>query len=259
MIFIPDMDVKLAVDTYFIWAEATNFRDYGKIKNDDWVSFVIECKDGETVRSFAARLRQSVDKNNPVWCKIPNHYLTNTARFLTVRFCTIQVQRKNILRLQKEVKRFELGMPVNPHSADSVLETTINDLYIPVDNTLVVGIIDDFVGFAHNTFANTRGASTSVTRVERVWSQSLKSPATNYWKKSNATNSYGFELDFSKIKSAKDLKLAYPATLPNMTHGSHVASVATGKKSYKNPSAAANFREDAAASPGGAINCNCAA
>ena len=248
MIFIPDMDVKLAADPYFIWAEATDFRDYGKIKKDDWVSFVIECKDGETVRSFASRLKQRIDKNNPIWCKIPNLYLTNSARFATVRFCTIQVQRKNILKLQKEVKRFELGMPVNPHSADSVLETTINDQYIPVNNSLVVGIIDDFVGFAHNTFANTRGSSASATRVERVWSQSLKSPTANYWKKSEATNSYGFELDFSKIKSAKDLTLAYPAALPNMTHGSHVASVAVGKKSYKNPSAAADLHQDAAAS-----------
>jgi Subtilase family len=248
MIFIPDMDVKLAVDPYFIWAEATDFRDYGKIKNDDWVSFVVECHDGETVQSFADRLKQSIDKNNPIWCKIPNFYLRNSARFKTIRFCTIQVQRKNILKLQKEVKRFELGMPVNPRSADSVLETTIHDQYIPVNNTLVVGIIDDFVGFAHNTFATAPDASTSATRVERVWSQSLKLPADKYWKKSKASNSYGFELDFSKIKSSKDLKLAYPDSLPNMTHGSHVASVAAGKKSYKNPNVAADLHQDAAAS-----------
>ena len=148
MIFIPDMDVKLAADPYLIWAMATNFRDYGNIGEDEWVSCVIECKDDETVRSFAARLKQSVNKNNPIWCKIPNLYLTNSARFATVRFCTIQVQRKNILKLQKEVKRFELGMPVNPNSADSVLETTINDQYIPVNNSLVVGIIDDFLNIS---------------------------------------------------------------------------------------------------------------
>ena len=248
MIFIPDMDVKLAVDPYFIWAEATDFRDYGKVKADDWVSFVVECKDGETVRLFATRLKQSVDENNSTWCKIPNFYLTNSVRFEKIKFCTIQVQRKNILTLQKEVKRFELGMPVNPRSADNVLEISINDQHKPVDNLLVVGIIDDFVGFAHNTFTNNPGALKPITRVERVWSQSLKMPAANYWKKSKSSNSYGFELDFSKIKSAKNLRLAYPVSLPNMTHGSHVASVAAGKKSYKNPNTAADLYQDAAAS-----------
>jgi Subtilase family len=248
MIFIPGVDEKSAIDPYLIWAMATDFRDYGKVKENEWVSFVIECKDGETVRSFAKRLKESVDENNPVWCRVPDLYLTKSALYEAVRICTVQVLRSKILQLQKEVKRFELGMPVNPNATDNILEININNQFEPVENNLVIGIIDDFVGFAHNTFAATSGTSKTGSRVERVWSQSLKSPSTKYWKKSKASNSYGFEFDFSQIQSIKDLRLAYPAALPNMTHGSHVASVGAGNKSYKNPSAAANFHEDAAAS-----------
>lgn len=244
MIFIPGMDEKSPIDPYLIWAMATDFRDYGKVKENEWVSFIIECKDGETVRSFAKRLNESVSDNNPMWCKVADLYLTKSDLFHAVRICTVQVLRSNILQLQKEVKRFELGMPVNPNAADNNLEISINNLYEPVKNELVIGVIDDFVGFAHNNFADTSSTAGTVSRVARVWSQSLKSPSAKHWRKSKASNSYGFELDFSKIKSINDLRQAYPATLPNMTHGSHVASVAAGNKTYKNPSNVADLHVD---------------
>lgn len=248
MIFIPGMDEKSAIDPYLIWAMATDFRDYGKVKENEWVSFIIECKDAETVRSFATKLKQSISDGNPIWCKIPDLYLINSSLFEKVKICTVQVLRSKILQLQKEVKRFELGMPVNPNAVGNNFETSINNLYTPVENELVVGIIDDFVGFAHNTFADTSSASKTASRVARVWSQSLKSPSAKYWKKSIASTSYGFELDFSKMKSFKDLRQAYPSTLPNMTHGSHVASVAAGNKAYKNPNEVADLHADKAVS-----------
>jgi hypothetical protein len=248
MIFIPGMDNKSATDPYLIWAMATEFRDYGKVKDDDWVSFVIECKDGETVRSFAEKLKQNVNKNNPLWCKIPDLYLRKSTIFQNIRFCTAQVLCTKILELQKEVKRFELGMPVNPKTSDNNLEICINNFYKPVENDLVMGVIDDFVGFAHNTFADISGTKVSGTRVERIWSQSLKSPNARYWKKYSASTSYGFELDFSQISSIEDLRQAYPPTLPNMTHGSHVASIAAGNKAYRNSNAVGGLKDDAAAS-----------
>ena len=248
MIFIPGMNNKAAADPYLIWAMATDFRDYGKVKEDEWVSFVIECKEGETVRSFATKLKQSISAGNPIWCKIPDLYLTKSLLFDKVKVCTVQVLRSEILKLQTEVKRFELGMPVNPNAADNNLEIRINSLYKPVENELVIGVIDDFVGFAHNTFVDSSSSSKTGSRVARVWSQSLKSPNAKYWKKSRASTGYGFELDFSKIKSINDLRQAYPATLPNMTHGSHVASVAAGKKTCKNPIDAVSINDDNAAS-----------
>jgi Subtilase family len=248
MISIPSLDEKSSIDPYLIWAMATDFRDYGKVKEDEWVSFIIECNDGETVRTFATKLKESISAGNPIWCKIPDLYLTKSSLFDKVKICTVQVLRSEIPQLQKKVKRFELGMPVNPNATDNILEININNQFEPVENNLVIGIIDDFVGFAHNTFAATSSNLKSGSRVERVWSQSLKPPNAKYWKKSRASNSYGYELDFSKIKSIQDLRQAYPSTLPNTTHGSHVASVAAGNKAYKNSKDVADLHTDKAVS-----------
>jgi Subtilase family len=250
MISTPrEIDPKSSADPYLIWALATNFRDYVKENKNCWLSVVIECKDGETVSSFVDRLRKNVENGEVIWCKIPTLYLAKSPRFEKATICTAQVQIQSIKRLQKEVKRFELGMAVNPVDIKNNLEAAfVAQQFKPVQNQLIVGIIDDFVGFAHTAFSVPAITSKSGTRVEQIWSQSLKRPNAKYWEEAKSSCGYGYELDFSQINSLNELRRAHPVTMPNMTHGSHVASIAAGKKTRQHLKTAENLDQDAAAS-----------
>ncbi len=228
------------VDPYLIWGEKTNFRDYGDIGQNAWVSVAIECKEGENVDVLIQRLSGT---NKTVWLKISALYSGNPIGFGKLKFCTAQVQRKNLNRLHMEVKRFELGMAIDSDfkgiALNSPKKTTVAE---STSQKLVVGIIDDFIGFAHSTFMET-----ARSRVRHVWSQSSKQPSSSYWKPTGISNSYGFELDFASVQSSTvNLNKAYHAQLPSHTHGSHIASVAAGKLAYRHMGLDASEHLDAA-------------
>jgi hypothetical protein len=228
------------VDPYLIWGEKTNFRDYGDIGLNAWVSVAIECKEGEDVGLLIQRLSGT---NKPAWLKISALYSGNPASFGKLKFCTVQVQRKNLNLLQSEVKRFELGMAIDSDYKGIALESSTKSTAAKSSSQkLVIGIIDDFIGFAHSTLMDANGS-----RVRHVWSQSSKQPSSSYWKPTGISNSYGFELDYSVAKpSIADLSKAYPAQLPSHTHGSHIASVAAGKLAYRHMGLDASEHLDAA-------------
>lgn len=229
-----------AVDSYLIWGEKTNFRDYGDIGQNDWVSVAIECKEAENVGLLIQRLSCTIQS---AWLRISALYSVNPVVFGKLKFCTAQVQRKNLNRLHKEVKRFELGMAIDADyraiASNCPIETTPAEL---INQKLVVGIVDDFIGFAHSTFMDANGS-----RVQHVWSQASKPPSTSLWKPTGVLNSYGFELDNTPVQpSSIDLSKAYPTQLPSTTHGSHIASVAAGKLAYRHMGLDASEHQDAA-------------
>ena len=179
------------------------------------VSVAIEC-DG-TVADLLDLLKRRAPA---LKLAIPGFYISGVVDPKTVTFCTAVVAVDDLVDLLPLVKRLELGSAIV--SAHPVLPAVEPWSLPPAKSpNTVIGIVDDFVGFADR-----RLASGKSSRVKYIWSQDPTAPREGAGWKNLAPLSYGFELDTSG-KSLDELRQAYPAQLRRATHGAHIAHLAT--------------------------------
>jgi Subtilase family len=207
------------LDPYLVWAWLTAFRDYlapGAQRN---VAVAIQSEDS------VAKLAERIKKTDPTVTLNP---LYTRQREPVVEpqqchFCTAIVPVEALLRLLGLATRVELGTAVVTREPLAAL--TVN----PSPASTVVGVIDDFVAFAHPCFANS-----DHSRVTHIWSQDALPPRALEPKQWVATPDigYGYELT-TLLPDASDLSTlrnAYPIVLPRVSHGTPVACLAAGNQ-----------------------------
>jgi hypothetical protein len=202
-------------DPYVLWAEATDFRNYLS-PTTTHVTVIARCKPKDTPADVKNRLAGLVQISS-VYTKT-----TSTCPTLPTHFTAV-LKRSDLPTFEAQVDRMELGMPVKEawgperlikaSGKENLIITPVGDRH-----RLIVGIIDDHIGFAHSELSG---------RVARVWNQNAEAPATlvqpSAWQ-ACVPMGYGFEIaDSTKLTEA-----AYPATQREVSHGSHLASLAAG-------------------------------
>jgi hypothetical protein len=196
------------LDPYLRWAELTGFRDVAR-DSQGRVGVIIECS------GTVAELQQQISKGRLPGVQLPALYREGgVVAAEDLHYCTAWVERDHLQALAGQVKRFKLGMAMDGYEPPTAPRPSRH-----CSARVVIGIIDDFVAFAHPAFAAANGDS----RVRFVWSQDAKAPASRaagFWQAAQHLG-YGHEL---VVASAE----AYPAVLPRATHGTHVADLAAG-------------------------------
>ncbi len=208
------MPEKSSLDPYLLWAELTHYRDIA-LDAGGRVAVAIEC------HGTVAALQRHIDAGRLSGVCLPAFYRggggVDPAR---IHFCTAWVEKGQLQALSSRVKRFKLGMAVDRHAVEPPLGAGAHG-----DARVVVGIIDDFVAYAHRCFRDATGA----TRVRHVWSQdgvAPRSPDGTRWQPLHESG-YGYELCPAGV-GADALRSTYPAVLHRATHGTHVADLAAG-------------------------------
>jgi Subtilase family len=202
-----------AQDPYFLWAQATDFRDYGGLSNTKFVSVIFEW----------ATPKSSIDLPDGTTIAIGRVYQDYLPDGSQCKYFTAQVPLPHIGEFAKCVDRFELGLAVVP------VDDKLNDSGVsPLggrQKRLIIGVIDDFVGFGHPRFQQ---------RMTRVWSQDDKNPSigtqSTVWRPSKLMG-YGFQAvrPTNKALTVDD----YPAHQKAYTHGSHVSGLILGDSDFQ--------------------------
>jgi len=139
-----------------------------------------------------------------------------------IHYCTALVDPAALPTLEKRVKRLKLGMAVARHGGPARAAPASQ-----CRTKVVVGLIDDFVAYAHPRFLDAQGHS----RVRHVWSQDAARPAcvaAQSWQPC-ADFPYGYELDTqARADEGVALRDTYPPVLRRWAHGTHVADLAAG-------------------------------
>lgn len=204
------------LDPYLLWAELTAYRDVARDARGR-VGVLIEC------RGSVAQLQQAICHGELPGVELPWLYRGGVVDPHQIHYCTAWVECERLQALAGHVRRFKLGMAVDAPAAPgtALQEDRGRHCRAPV----VIGVIDDFVAFAHPTFAGRDGRS----RVRFVWSQDAHAPDSPVggWWQATRQPGYGHELVAAAARG-RPLGGAYPAVLPRATHGTHVADLAAG-------------------------------
>jgi Subtilase family len=219
------------LDPYLVWARLTGFRDYLNPHDKQVIAVAIECKTNvKALADLIKKMGLSGVAINPL-------YLDESVIEPSIcTFCTATVTLSCLDALLPLVERLELGTAVNTTPG------LITPDSIPKNRRpgVVVGIIDDFVAFAHPYFGSSASGFTE-SRVSYVWSQDPIKPEAldpSFWYAAKGL-SYGFELNTFKIPGGlappklAELQRAYPAAMSSSSHGTSVADLAAG---YRQPS-----------------------
>lgn len=201
-------------DPYLRWAQLTDYRDV-TCDAQGRVGVIVEC-DGSV-----AQLQQKIVDGRLRGVQLPALYRGGAIDPRRIRCCTAWVERRHLQDLAGQVRRFKLGMAVDGHALPPSPPRGAR-----CSARVVIGVIDDFVAFAHPVFVGADGAS----RVRCVWSQDATAPASrcpHLWRPAQDLG-YGHELDTGAVHG-RALSEAYPAVLPRATHGTHVADLAAGR------------------------------
>ncbi|MDP2404816.1 MAG: hypothetical protein U1D36_20305 [Hydrogenophaga sp.] len=155
-------------DPYLAWAEADHFAGYrlgrGK-KPPKWLPIVIELSQEADVPALVAASRTT-------WLQIPRVYLNVP----DLRFCSARVKPRFFDKLRSDahlrsmIQRFELGLPVEPHTHALVDPCTPTSLPTPAHGLLygkVLGLIDGGLALANSAFLDQHGR----TRIRHFWRQ----------------------------------------------------------------------------------------
>ena len=144
------------LDPYLRWAELTGFRDVAR-DSQGRVGVIIECS------GTVAELQQQISKGRLPGVQLPALYREGgVVAAEDLHYCTAWVERDHLQALAGQVKRFKLGMAMDGYEPPSAPRPSRH-----CSARVVIGIIDDFVAFAHPAFAAANGDS----RVRFVWSQ----------------------------------------------------------------------------------------
>lgn len=225
---------QLRLDPYLVWATLTGFRDYLAPDEPKFVNVAIECLKDVKALEHAIKVGGLNVMLSPLYTgSTPELPPTTDANVLVIdpsvsSFCTARVAASDLVPLLALVKRLEMGTAVQE-------SPPILPYMRPAKPSLkvVVGIIDDFVAFAHPCFA-----TATQSRVRYVWSQERAFPRTmdpSQWYAPKDLG-YGYELNTLPSASGKPaptlamLQRAYPTVLSRQSHGTAVAGLAAGNR-----------------------------
>ena len=202
-----------ARDPYLCWAKHTGWRHVLREPGTERLAVAIECVG--TVSDLVHQALTGVD--------IAEHYrLGGVIDPKAIRYCTALVAPDELATLEARVRRLKLGMAVARHGGPARAAPASK-----CRTKVVIGLIDDFVAYAHPRFRDAEGGS----RVRHVWSQDATRPAcvaAESWRPC-ADFPYGYELDTqSCAHGGVALRDTYPSVLRRRTHGTHVADLAAG-------------------------------
>jgi subtilisin family serine protease len=205
------------LDPYLLWAELTDYRDVARDARGR-VGVIVECK------GSVAQLQKAISAGELPGVELPLLYRGGVVSPHDIRYCTAWVERSRLQALAARVQRFKLGMAVDAPEAPVAgpqAPRPRRHCLAPV----VIGVVDDFVAFAHPEFADKDGKP----RVRFVWSQAARPPDSRVvgWWQAGRHLGYGHELVVATARG-RPLAGAYPAVLPRATHGTHVADLAAG-------------------------------
>ena len=176
----PPRDRKL-YDAYFDWTLKTEFAYYGK---PHWVPVLIEIENVEADK-FAETAASWGE-----WIRIPQIYRVPSRRFKKQKpkFITALVKRDRLVDLLQggpsvNIRRAEIGRMVDTPKDHRLTGRGWGDLArdkrmaapFP-ENTVIIGVIDDSIAFAHDRFRD----QTS-TRIYHFWDQQIPSDDSGRW------------------------------------------------------------------------------
>ncbi|MBS1178729.1 MAG: hypothetical protein H6R06_3141 [Proteobacteria bacterium] len=202
-----------ARDPYLYWAKHTGWRHVLREPGTGQLAVAIEC-----LGSVGDLVHEALPG-----VEIAEHYgQLSVVDPKSIRYCTALIDPDALATLETRVKRLKLGMAVARHRGPA-REAPASKCRTKV----VIGLIDDFVAYAHPRFRDAEGGS----RVRHVWSQDAARPActvASNWQ-TCADFPYGYELDtHACAREGVALRDTYPPVLRRWTHGTHVADLAAG-------------------------------
>ena len=202
-----------ARDPYLCWAKHTGWSHVLREPGTGLLAVAIEC--AGTVSDLV--------RQKPTGVHIAEHYRQGgVIDPKAIRYCTALVDPSALASLEARVRRLKLGMAVARHGGPAMAAPASK-----CRTKVVIGLIDDFVAYAHPRFRDAAGGS----RVRHVWSQDATRPAcvaAESWRPC-ADFPYGYELDTQACAhGGVALRDTYPSVLRRWTHGTHVADLAAG-------------------------------
>jgi subtilisin family serine protease len=212
----------MSQDPYLMWAQATNFRDYGNPKDDDFVPVAIECKKGDAKHTPVQKLLAAIAasrplKNNVYLSSLYSPQRLERNQIPSVRHITARVRRKVLRQFSKLVERMELGLAINESPK---LDWSRGDLGAAPEKP-VIGVIDDQFSFLHPTFLRPNTAGSLTTAFMAIWDQGGHHlPPNQGW----GAAPYG---GLWQRKNGATIA-AYPKYMPRVSHGTLVAGLAAG-------------------------------
>ena len=206
-----------SLDPYLLWAELTGYRDVARDSRGR-VGVIIEC------RGTVAALQKKVVDGILPGVELPGLYGGGVVDAGKIHFCTAWVERPHLRALASEVRRFKLGMAVEGHALFSkAAQRRRRHCTSPV----VIGIIDDFVAFAHPAFTAVQRHLPRALRLEpRRYQACLPVGCRAAGRLPDL--GYGHELEHVPFRRTAALR-GLPQLLPRATHGTHVADLAAGR------------------------------
>ncbi len=169
---MPDwmVNAKCQVDPYLRVAFANGFVDYDNraLQGKGLIPFTIELAntDADTFIAFKKALKKSQSFCDEIYLQDKSGYVT----------CHLSKQGMEILHSMKEVKRVELGMPLQVQRGKARSKGLVTSANSPVesvvvsDGILLIGVIDNGCPFAHEAFRDVTGG----TRVLSIWDQDIR-------------------------------------------------------------------------------------
>lgn len=197
------------LDPYWVWAEKTNFRDYSSEENEPKLTVVGRLRsDLKLCESISETVEKAVGQN----VTVSQIYDRPIGKDRLAMHVVVQPLRSQLNLLDKAFDRWELSQVVTPQTdkgRDDNLEWLNNE------PRLIVGVVDDFIGFAHSKLKG---------KFRKIWCQDKKSPqvASKNWLPCGVMG-YGFEL-VAKTNRFNLTSANYPTSQPRFSHGSHIAS-----------------------------------
>lgn len=178
-LIIPRDADGLLADPYYEWARTTGFEYYGR--SVEWLPVLIELrKGGLSAKAFAERVfeMQALSLHAQGWAanlRVPRFYAAPPPRLKRpMRFLAVLATKQFLWDVYKGkepadwISRFELGratalsgLGIPPTTTPSPPSTHMGT------PTVVTGVIDDGIAFAHDRFWSTDGK----TRIEYFWDQ----------------------------------------------------------------------------------------
>lgn len=229
------------IDPYLIWAVLTDFAFYAEPARS--VAFIAELNDQKAVADVNALGKEFSDEGLTRSQPVGPLYEFPQGSQMTSRYCVLRVGlRQEAYPVATKVRvqciesllssglitRMELAASVAPRKDSERIagldqdQGKQNEPHVERD---WIGLIDDFVGYAHSSLCTEQG-----TRVELVWNQDwlLKDQlpiSTHGWRFPGDVGR-GSEIVPAKAKNLVD---SYPRYRRSWSHGSHVAGLAAGR------------------------------
>jgi hypothetical protein len=216
------------LDPYLAWAKVTEFKYVGGLPGD-WIPVLLELQ-GTTAQQFAETVRPMAD------IRVPSIFATPPHGIEQATFCSALVTRQLLENVEsndlfrKQVKRFELGVPVSAPFPTPQL-TASTQLGVQAPTNAVVAVIDDGLAFAHQRFRDASGT----TRVRYFWNQDDPQATGSYpfWGRELDKNAIDGLLAASTHSGVVDEDELYRSAKQALAarrrrHGTHVMDLACG-------------------------------